>query len=170
MALCEALMVSLVQAAEALRQDPDAYLPRADLAWASILAQNGTAGAGLGGGEWTVHVLAHQLNVSTPTTAHADLVAVLFPAWLERVQDVEPELFQRWTKKVWAMEDKASGIASWRETLKRWERPQSLNEVGLTRQDLEETLAHLPESVGRRFPLSRNELSVLLEQAWQGPL
>ena len=90
LSLCAGLMRSVLNALCTLQQDPEAYTARASLAWASILALNGTAGAGLGGGNWVLHLAAHALGAHFPRIPHGLAVASLLPVWLQFVTKHSP--------------------------------------------------------------------------------
>lgn len=175
LAVGEALMRTLLEGMRGLRQSPDALDLRADLAWAGILAQNGTMAAGSGGGEWTVHLLAHCLEARAlagapgPAVHHAALVAALFPAWIETVHQEAPDLFERWARVVWGLDSPLAATSAWREEMLGWGLEPWLKGQGIdasllraVRQDF------MAEPLGRAFRLGPLRLDELLARAWSG--
>jgi len=87
LALDESLMRTVVRVTDRLREEPGDYAARASLAWASTMALNGAAGAGLGDGDWATHALEHGLSGVHPEIAHGTGLGILFPAWILYCQD-----------------------------------------------------------------------------------
>jgi alcohol dehydrogenase len=113
--LAEALLRGLLQQLHALHRDSEDPAARSALCWGALMAQNNALLAGLGPGDWSLHVLAHALEVHCPEThcpdanypvadypdadypdahaphpSHGACIAALLPDWLEHVQRLGP--------------------------------------------------------------------------------
>lgn len=134
----EALMKSIIRNIDILIYDPHNYNARASFAWASTLALNGISGAGIGGGEWAVHRIEHGISAIHPEVAHAEGLAIVFPAWIEYVKLLKPEIFERWAKNVWQAEDADSAIDKMKAKFKKWGAPISLTDVKIKKDEIPE--------------------------------
>jgi len=169
LALDESLLRTIVQVTDRLQQNPSDYEARASLAWASTLALNGISGAGLGDGDWTTHALEHGLSGAHPEIAHAEGLAVLFPAWILYCQDANPPLFQRWARNVWGASTVEAAVEAYRNKLRSWQAPVTLKELGIQKQELKE-IAQLAYDVGNHGVVKRLELADferILESAYE---
>ncbi len=92
--VCSGLMRSLLDALRTLHEHPDTYTARASLAWGAILALNGFAGAGLGGGNWTLHLAAHALGAHHTRIPHGLAIAALLPGWLDLLGNESPHVYE----------------------------------------------------------------------------
>ncbi len=79
--LCEGLLISIIENALIVKDDPENYEARANLMWASTLAHSDLCGAGREQ-DWASHNLEHQLS-ALYDVAHGAGLAVIFPAWME---------------------------------------------------------------------------------------
>ncbi len=167
LALNETLQRSAVSALDRLQSCPEDVPARADLAWASILALNGTGAAGLGRGDWTCHCLAHGLAGAMPELSHGQALAALLPVWIERVMDRAPEVFDRWAQGVWGQVDRRAGLRALRNRLSAWGAPASLRELGVEETMLEAAagLAAEHAAVGEVERMGRESLLALLRIA-----
>jgi alcohol dehydrogenase len=171
LALCETLMRAVVDSAAQLQRNGRDYLARAGLAWASSLGQSGLASAGLGGGDWALHCLAHAIGGAFPEIGHAEAVSALFPAWLGRIADVRPDIAERFASATFA--DRANGDIREKMTglLGSWSTPTRLEHLGLGARDLDAIAANLAAfsehhgAPGRILPLDREESLRILHSA-----
>lgn len=81
----EALLRTIVRAAERLRADAHDAEARGALAWASGVGLSGLTGVGLGAGSWESHALEHAVSGLHPHVPHGLALAVIYPRWMEEV-------------------------------------------------------------------------------------
>jgi hypothetical protein len=134
--LNSALSGAVIRATDTLARKPRDYSARANLAWAATLALNGISGAMLDGGEWSVHTMEHAVSALHPEVAHAEGLAVLFPAWILYVAKSNPETFRRWAKEVWGASTVEAGVAKWRSKLRAWKMPVTLAGLGIAEREI----------------------------------
>ncbi len=106
--LAEALLRGLLQQLHVLHRKPEDPDARSALCWGALAAQNNALLAGLGPGDWSLHVLAHALEAhcldahtpeaNTPRPSHGACIAALLPDWLEQVQRLGPAHARRVTR------------------------------------------------------------------------
>lgn len=163
LAVNEALMRSALDAGDCILADPDNVSARSDLAWASILAQNGVASAGLGGGEWTAHLLAHAAAARRPELSHGRALAAIVPVWLQWLRRAEnPPILEQ-------LERNVIGLDALRERWRQWGMPASLRQCGLEPDDAASMTAQVMAHgrAGRLRRLRREEVYELLLLALQ---
>ncbi len=158
---------TIIRSVDELQRSPGDYEARANLAWGSTLALNGISGCGLNFGEWSTHMLEHAVSAHHPNVAHAEGLAVLFPAWIEYCQSANPETFAHWAEALWSSQSVEEGIAAFRDRLRQWEAPISLGDLGVKREEIPaiaET-AMLTQPLGSLRPLSHQDVVNILEIA-----
>lgn len=158
---------TIIESVDQLQRDPADYDARASLAWGSTLALNGISGCGLNFGEWSTHMLEHAVSAHHPNVAHAEGLAVLFPAWIEYCEAANPETFAHWAKAVWDSNSVEEGIGAFRDRLRQWEAPVSLADLGVKREEIPAIAdtAMLTQPLGSLRPLSREDVVNILEIA-----
>lgn len=129
LAINESLMRTVIKSIDELVADPLNYDWRANLAWCSSLALQGITGISMGGGEFACHRIEHGISALYPNVAHAEGLSVLFPAWIEYISPLKPEIFERWAKNVWDADSIEHGIERMKEKFKFWGAPVSLSEL-----------------------------------------
>lgn len=87
-ALAEALMRTIMAEALKIKENPEAYEPRANIMWASTLAHNGLCGVGKQE-DWASHRLEHEIS-AFHYVAHGAGLAVIIPAWMTFVAKTNP--------------------------------------------------------------------------------
>ncbi|MCW5965265.1 MAG: iron-containing alcohol dehydrogenase [Bryobacterales bacterium] len=158
---------TIIEAVDQLQREPGDYDSRASLAWGSTLALNGISGCGLNFGEWSTHQLEHAVSAHHPDVAHAEGLAVLFPAWIEYCEAANPDTFAHWAQAVWDSNGVADGIDAFRDRLRQWEAPVSLADLGVKREEIPAIAdtAMLTQPLGSLRPLSREDVVNILEIA-----
>lgn len=84
MALSEALMRNVMHYARVLAGNPHDYKARAEIMWAGSLSHNGLTGCGTGGGDWSSHLLEHELG-GLFDVAHGAGLAAVWGSWARYV-------------------------------------------------------------------------------------
>lgn len=137
LAIDESLMRTIITATDKLQANEKDYASRGNLAWCATMALNGIAGLGIGGGEWAVHRIEHGISALFPQVAHAEGLAILFPAWIKYVNHLKPTHFARWAKNVWNADSVEEGIEKMKNQFRDWKAPVSLSDVNITSEHFE---------------------------------
>lgn len=132
----EALIKTVIKSVDALQINEQDYKGRANLAWAASLALSGLTSCSMRGGEWVVHRIEHGISALFPNVAHAEGLAVLFPAWIKYVNHLKPEIFRRWAENIWNVDTIEGGIETFLNKLKQWKAPVTLGELGVSKADI----------------------------------
>ena len=83
--IAEGLLRTVMKYAKVLHEDPADYDARAEVMWAGSLAHNDLTGCGAAsGGDWTSHMLEHEMGGMFDVTHGAGLAAI-WPAWARYV-------------------------------------------------------------------------------------
>lgn len=171
LALCETLMRAIVDNAAQLQRNGRDYQARAGLAWAASLGQSGLAAAGLGGGDWGLHCLAHAIGGVFPEIGHAEAISALFPAWLGRIAETRPDIAERFAAATFANRTNEGAREKMTGLLASWSTPTRLEHLGLSAADMEAVAANLAAfsahhgTPGRLLPLDREETLRILRSA-----
>jgi hypothetical protein len=96
-----ALMRSVIKYGPMAMARPDDYTARANLMWAATLALNGVIGAGAAG-DWTCHMLEHELSAKHKI-AHGAGLAIVFPPWMRLVAAKRESRFRLFLREVWGV-------------------------------------------------------------------
>ncbi len=93
--IAEAILKTCVKYGPIAIENPEDYVARANLMWASSLALNGLTATGKLFGDWASHTIEHELSALYDLT-HGVGLAIIFPAWMEYVLDEQrtPKLAQ----------------------------------------------------------------------------
>ncbi|MDP8223802.1 MAG: iron-containing alcohol dehydrogenase [Candidatus Lernaella stagnicola] len=149
--LDESLLATLIAATDALQKDEAAYASRANLAWAATMALNGVAGMALKGGDWSTHGLEHSISAYHPKVAHAEGLAVIFPAWITFQQSENPAQFTRWAQAVWDAATVEEAVAKMKAKHRQWGAPVTLGDLGVG----EDEIPVLAANATQRGPLGQ---------------
>lgn len=87
--------------------------------------------------DWACHAMEHELSAFDPTITHGAGLAVITPAWLRYVAEVNPARMQRFAKKVMGVETLEEGIAKLQAFYAAMKMPTKLSDFGLTQEALE---------------------------------
>ena len=167
-ALAASLIRTLIAVAPKALADPEDYEARAAIMWAGTLAHNDLAGCGRASsaktraGGWESHALEHELSAIDPKITHGAGLAVVMPAWMRYVVDVDPSRFVAFGRDVFGIvpadsSDEAIKAAAL-ETIDRLQgffvsmgMPRSLKEFGLEESVIDRLLDGLEKSKGQVF-------------------
>ncbi len=168
LAINEALMNTIMEMTDRLKQNPKDLVARANLAWSATLALNGISGAGLKEGDWACHGIEHAFSALHPEISHGEGLGVIFPAWIEYISEKEPSCFVRWAKKVWNEDNIAKAVRRFRDKLQSWEMATSLRDLGIKQNELPVLLdmIMLQPEIGGVFKLKKEEVRSLLMLAF----
>ena len=168
LAIDEALMRTIIKAVNVLQEDELNYTARADLAWSASLALYGLTGVAMNGGEWAVHSIEHAISAYYPEVAHAEGLAVVFPAWMKFVSPDNPERFSRWAKNVFDADTIDGGIDALTNLFTKWKAPTTLRELNIEKSAIP-TLAKnavLRGTLGNSRKIDYNDVVKILEIAY----
>lgn len=87
--------------------------------------------------DWACHAMEHELSAFDPTITHGAGLAVITPAWLRYVAEVNPARMQRFAKNVMGVETLEEGIAKLQAFYAAMKMPTKLSDFGLTQEALE---------------------------------
>lgn len=174
--LCEATLVSIMEAANKIMQDPNDYEARATICWAGTIAHNGTLGVGRQE-DWVTHGLEHELSAMYDMTHGAGL-AIMFPAYMAYTLDEDLERYYRLAINVFGVPqnhfDKVGvaleGIERLKDFFAMIGMPVSLTETDAKKEDLPKLLETLQKNMGDNFgsfkKLTLDDAKHIYELAW----
>lgn len=87
--------------------------------------------------DWACHAMEHELSAFDPTITHGAGLAVITPAWLRYVAEVNPARMQHFAKNVMGVETLEEGIAKLQAFYAAMKMPTKLSDFGLTQEALE---------------------------------
>ena len=87
--------------------------------------------------DWACHAMEHELSAFDPTITHGAGLAVITPAWLRYVAEINPARMQRFAKKVMGGETLEEGSAKLQAFYAAMKMPTKLSDFGLTQEALE---------------------------------
>jgi hypothetical protein len=142
--LSEGTMRNVIRNALILKKNPMNYEARAEIMFAGTIAHNGLMGLGRED-DWASHVIAHQLSALYGTT-HGLSLAVIFPAWMKYVYQINPDRFSRFAVNVFGVSDigkskvliSLEGINRFEEFLHKIGLPTTLSEASIPIDKFEE--------------------------------
>jgi len=155
--LCESTLISIMEAAKVLIDDPNNYEARATICWAGTIAHNGSLGVGRSE-DWTTHGIEHELSALYDMTHGAGL-AVMFPAYLKYVMDEDIDRFYRLAVEVFKVpsnhfkkrEVALEGIEALKAFFKSIGMPVTLDEAGAKKEDIPKLLKTMKINMGETF-------------------
>lgn len=172
--LVESVMKTIIKYAPVAIAEPDNYEARAQLLWASNIADNATLSNGNGFCVFGVHAIEHELSAYYDITHGAGL-AILTPRWMRYVLERHPETvaprFAHYARSVWGMNDgddlalAAKAIEATEEFLHSLPIPRSLEEAGIGTEHFEDMAEHCVATEGVEYawiPLAKKDIIGIL--------
>ncbi|ASB50605.1 iron-containing alcohol dehydrogenase [Alkalitalea saponilacus] len=136
-AMSEALIKTTVSLSPVVLEQPENYEARAQIMWTSTLALNGLLSFGKLPGDWSTHLIEHEVSAIYDITHGAGL-AIIFPAWMTYVLDEQNAWrFAKLARNVWGIIDTDDlsaahkGIAAMKSFFSSIGMPVSLKEVDI---------------------------------------
>lgn len=141
--LCESVFKTIIRQAPVAVKEPDNYVARAEMMWASTVAHNDFLSC-FRVGDWSSHQLSHELSGMYDAT-HGAALAVAFPAWMTYVYKHDVQRFCRFAVEVMGVEmdffhpeeTALKGIAALRAFFKSIGMPTTLSELGVPEDKLD---------------------------------
>lgn len=142
--LAEGMLLSIMEVAENLMENPDDYDARANIMWSGTIAHNDTCSLGRQE-DWNSHAMEHEISAMYDVTHGAGL-AVIFPAFLEYVADINPGKVAQLAHRVLGVEDSGDACRDAHEgakALKVWfhgvlHMPVTFEQLGIPDPDIDE--------------------------------
>ncbi|MBQ3047288.1 MAG: iron-containing alcohol dehydrogenase [Clostridia bacterium] len=140
--IAESILISVIDAAKVLVENPTDYNARATIMWASSLSHNGLTGCGREN-YLAVHQLEHALSGEFDRVAHGAGLAVLFPAWMKYIYKENPQRFAQFARRVFGvcesddLKAAEKGIDKMKEFFAYIKMPLTLRELGIEKQSIE---------------------------------
>ena len=154
--IAEALMRTVLKNALLLRDDPHNYAARAEVMWAGSLSHNGLTGCGNDGGDFSTHMLEHEVG-GMFDVAHGAGLAALWGSWARYVYKGCLPRFERFALHVMGVEKASSaaatalrGIEAMEDFYRAIHMPTSFTELGLepTAEELKQMAHNCSVAVG----------------------
>lgn len=172
--LVESVMKTVIKYAPVVIAEPDNYEARAQLLWASNLADNATLSNGNVFCVFGVHAIEHELSAYYDI-AHGAGLAILTPRWMRYVLERHPETvaprFAHYARSVWGMNDgddlalAAKAIEATEAFLHSLPIPKSLTEIGIGTEHFEDMAEHCVATEGVEYawiPLAKEDIIGIL--------
>lgn len=175
--IAEAVMKSAIKSGMDSYINPEDYVARANMMWASSLAHNGLTQCGRTF-ILTVHQFEHEVSGMYPEVAHGAGLAAIWCSWARYVYKASPERFNQWAKNVWNVDtdfehpeasiEKAINMQE--DYYKKLGMPTSLKELDVKEEDLEELAIKCSRNKTRTLPgympLSYDEILDIYKMAY----
>ena len=141
--IAEGLLRTVMANAKILVKDPQNYEARAEIMWAGSISHNGMTGCGInGGGDWSTHMLEHEMG-GMYDVAHGAGLAAVWGSWARYVQADCPHRFVKFAKNVMGVEGATDeetilkGIEAMEDFFRSINMPTSFKELGIAPTDAE---------------------------------
>lgn len=170
--MCEALLKTVIQCAPIAIKQPDNYMARANLMWASSLAINGLVSLGAEV-EWSVHGIEHELSAFYDITHGAGL-AIIIPFWMEHIlSEASVTKFYEYGVNIWGIDAQLppqevahQAITKTRQFFNSLGMPATLSEVGIDEKYFDTMIEHLRHRFKNSFvPLTPKDLKEIYLKA-----
>ncbi len=97
--IASALIQNMFKQAYIVLDDPTNFKARAEIMWSASLSHNGLTGAKGGNGDWSTHLLSHEIS-SKYNVAHGQALASLWSSWAKYVYKHNIERFKLFATKI----------------------------------------------------------------------
>ncbi len=108
--IAEGLLISVMETARILQNDPKNIAARESIMWAGSLAHNGLTGCGSGGGDWSTHNIEHELS-GMFDVAHGAGLSTVWASWARYALPCIPDRFAKFAHRVMGVVDSGDQIA-----------------------------------------------------------
>lgn len=166
--VAEGLLRTVMKCAEILHTAPDNYDARAEVMWAGSLSHNGLTGCGNDGGDFSTHMLEHEMGGMFDVTHGAGLTAI-WGSWARYVyQDCLPR-FVKFALNVMGTEPGGTdeetalkGILAMEDFYRRIGMPTNMRELGIAPTDAQ--ILEMAASCARAVGGKKGSARVLYEE------
>jgi len=101
--LCEATMITVINALRRLKTNLFDYDARAELMWAGTIAHNNILSTGRRS-DWASHMIEHEMSAMF-NISHGDGLAMIITAWMRYVYESDIDRFCQFSTRVWNVEN-----------------------------------------------------------------
>lgn len=170
----EGILRTTMKHVQILLCEPENYDSRAELAWSSTLALNGSNSTGRTAGDWASHGIEHAVSAFFDISHGAGL-AIIFPAWMKYTYREDVGKFVRLAEKVFHItegteEERAvRGIDALKDFYRNIGAPVTLKELDIPYEDLEKIAdnASLLAPLGQLKKLYKEDILEILKLAYE---
>lgn len=170
-ALAEALMRSVISATRAALKDPEDYVARANIMWASTFALCGMLNNGKKT-DWASHNIEHPLS-AVFDVAHGAGLAVVHPNYMKYFCAYAPERYARYAVQVWgvdpagksSLEVAQEGIQRTRDFFNEIGAPATLADLGIPESAIDDLAARTDMSCWAYKEMTREDVKAILRMA-----
>ena len=167
--IAEALLCTVIQCAKILHADPADYEARAEVMWASSLSHNGLTGCGNDGGDFSCHMLEHEMGGMFDVT-HGAALAAIWPSWARYVcKDCLPR-FVKYAINVMKVEPGSTdeetalkGIEAMEDFYRQINMPTNMKELGI--EPTEEQILEMTRSCAQAAGGKKGSAKILIWQS-----
>lgn len=132
----EGLIKSIMESTEIILKEPENYNTRAEFMWAATLALNGLARAGIRGGSFPNHMIAHSLG-ALYDLPHGACLSIVIPAWMRWYKERNLIQFERFAREIFNSDKVDDGIEKLKSWFKKIGTPVSLKDGGIPSKDID---------------------------------
>ncbi|MBB3114393.1 hypothetical protein FHS18_006514 [Paenibacillus phyllosphaerae] len=101
--LCESILQTMIENAEAVLENPENYAARANMMWCGTLALNGGLISVGMANDWASHGIEHEIS-AIYDIPHGAGLSIVFPSWMKYVYDARPDRFAQFAVRVWGID------------------------------------------------------------------
>ncbi len=145
--IAEGLMRTVMHYAKDALANPKDYRARAEIMWAGSLSHNGLTSCGGGGGDWSTHLIEHELS-GLYDVAHGAGLATMWGSWARYVMPNNPARFAQFAQNVLGVKPTETvektallGIEAMEDFYRSINMPTNFDELGIKATD--EDIAHM---------------------------
>jgi hypothetical protein len=171
--MSEAILKTCIKYGPVAVENPDNYEARSNLLWASTLALNGLLTQGKENGDWSTHLIEHEVSAIYDLTHGAGL-AILFPNWMKYVNESEMTWkFAEYGRNVWNINEGSDAdiaekaIEETRNFFTKLGMPATLSDVDIPDEKIKEMASKSVEngSIGYTKELNKEDVEKILEMS-----
>lgn len=170
-ALAESLMRAVISAARAALKDPQDYVARANIMWASTFALCGMLNNGKKT-DWASHNIEHPIS-AVFDVAHGAGLSVVHPNYMKYFCAYSPERYARYAVNVWGvdaagkstLEVAYEGIQHTRDFFNEIGAPATLTELGIPESAIDDLAARTDMSCWAYKEMTREDVKAILRMA-----
>lgn len=169
--LAEALMRSVIAATRVAIKEPEDYIARSNIMWASAVALCGMIGNGKNS-DWASHNIEHAISALFDV-AHGAGLAVVHPTYMAYFCQNAPERYARYAVNVWgvnptgktALEVAREGVQCTRDFFKEIGAPAALTDLGVPESAIDDLVAHTDMGAWAYKKMTQDDVRAILRMA-----
>lgn len=139
--LVEAIVKTVIDSHNIIRQEPENYQARAEFMWTATLGLNGLTPSGVGQSSFPNHMIEHSLS-AIYNIAHGAGLAIVMPAWMRWYSGRNPLQFERFAAKIFGVEGAEAGIIALETWFREIGAPIRLQDADIPAADIDEIAAN----------------------------